>query len=33
VEAIFGLRYLGYAAERDLHIFGADVFSASRPAG
>ena len=33
VEAIFGLRYLGYAAERDLHIFGADVFSAAQPAG
>jgi phosphatidylinositol-3-phosphatase len=28
VEAIFGLTYIGYAAEPDLTIFGADVFSA-----
>lgn len=29
VEAIFGLSYLGYAAEPDLEIFGADVFTAA----
>jgi hypothetical protein len=29
VEAIFALPYLGYAAERDLNIFGADVFTAA----
>ncbi|MBV8877735.1 MAG: phosphoesterase [Gammaproteobacteria bacterium] len=29
VEAIFGLAYLGYAAEQDLRVFGADVFSAA----
>jgi phosphatidylinositol-3-phosphatase len=28
VEAIFGLDYLGYAAEPDLTVFGADVFTA-----
>jgi phospholipase C len=33
VEAIFGLPYLGYAAEPDLRAFGADVFSASQPIG
>ena len=32
VEAIFGLPYLGYAAEKDLRAFGADVFSAAPPA-
>jgi phosphatidylinositol-3-phosphatase len=33
VEALFGLPYLGYAAEPDLKVFGTDVFSvaASRP--
>jgi phosphatidylinositol-3-phosphatase len=34
VEAIFGLTYIGYAAEPDLAIFGGDVFGAgasSRP--
>jgi phosphatidylinositol-3-phosphatase len=29
VEAIFGLGYLGYAAEPDLEVFGADVFTAA----
>jgi hypothetical protein len=29
VEAIFGLRYLGYAAEPALRVFGPDVFSAA----
>ncbi len=29
VEAIFGLRYLGYAAEPEVRAFGADVFSAA----
>jgi hypothetical protein len=28
VEALFGLPYLGYAAEKGLRVFGADVFSA-----
>jgi phosphatidylinositol-3-phosphatase len=32
VEAIFGLDYLGYAAEPELRVFGADVFSAAPPA-
>lgn len=32
VEAIFGLAYLGYAAEPQLRVFGADVFSAAPPA-
>jgi hypothetical protein len=31
VEAIFGLPYLGYAADRALRIFGADVFTAAPP--
>jgi hypothetical protein len=31
VEAIFGLGYLGYAAEPDLRVFGPDVFSAAPP--
>jgi len=31
VEAIFGLPYLGYAAEKNLRVFGADVFSAAPP--
>lgn len=31
VEALFGLSYLGYAAEPDLKIFGPDVFSAFAP--
>jgi hypothetical protein len=31
VEAIFGLPYLGYAAEPELRAFGADVFSAAPP--
>lgn len=31
VETIFGLPYLGYAAEQELHVFGADVFSAVPP--
>jgi hypothetical protein len=31
VEAIFGLSRLGYAAEPDLKLFGADVFSAPAP--
>ncbi len=31
VEAIFGLPYLGYAAEKDLRVFGPDVFSAAPP--
>ena len=31
VEALFGLSYLGYAAEPDLKIFGPDVFSALAP--
>jgi hypothetical protein len=31
VEAIFGLPYLGYAADKDLRVFGADVFSAAPP--
>ena len=30
-EAIFGLEYLGYAAEADLRVFGPDVFSAVAP--
>jgi hypothetical protein len=29
VEAIFGLPYLGYAAEPELRVFGPDVFSAA----
>jgi hypothetical protein len=29
VEAIFGLAYLGYAAEPELRVFGPDVFSAA----
>jgi hypothetical protein len=29
VEAIFALPYLGYAAEQELRVFGADVFSAA----
>jgi phosphatidylinositol-3-phosphatase len=29
VEAIFGLGYLGYAAQPDLKVFGADVFTAA----
>jgi phosphatidylinositol-3-phosphatase len=29
VEAIFGLPYLGYAADRELRVFGADVFTAA----
>src|SRR6516164_8996187 len=29
IEAIFGLAYLGYAAEEDLRLFGPDVFSAA----
>jgi phosphatidylinositol-3-phosphatase len=32
VEAIFGLPYLGYAAEPELRVFGPDVFSAASPA-
>jgi len=32
VEAIFGLPYLGYAAEEELRMFGPDVFSAALPA-
>ena len=28
IEAIFGLRYLGYAAEDQLRVFGPDVFTA-----
>jgi hypothetical protein len=32
VEAIFGLPYLGYAAEEDLRAFGPDVFTAAAPA-
>ena len=32
VEALFGLPYLGYAAEKGLQMFGADVFSAAPPA-
>jgi phosphatidylinositol-3-phosphatase len=31
VEALFGLPYLGYAAEKDLQVFGPDVFSAAPP--
>lgn len=31
VETIFGLAYLGYAANPDLNIFGADVFTAYTP--
>jgi len=31
VEALFGLSYLGYAAEPDLKVFGPDVFSAFAP--
>ena len=31
VEAIFGLPYLGYAAEADLRAFGTDVFTAVAP--
>jgi len=31
VEALFGLSYLGYAAEPGLKIFGPDVFSAFAP--
>jgi phosphatidylinositol-3-phosphatase len=31
VEALFGLPYLGYAAEKGLRVFGADVFSAAPP--
>ncbi|HYP66611.1 MAG TPA: alkaline phosphatase family protein, partial [Steroidobacteraceae bacterium] len=29
VEAIFGLPYLGYAADEQLRVFGPDVFSAA----
>jgi hypothetical protein len=29
VEAIFGVERLGYAGERDLQLFGTDVFSAA----
>ena len=32
VEALFGLPYRGYAAEKGLQMFGADVFSAAPPA-
>jgi hypothetical protein len=32
VEAIFGLTFLGYAAEADLKVFGPDVFTALAPA-
>jgi len=32
VETIFGLPHLGYAANADLKIFGADVFTAPTPA-
>jgi len=32
IEAIFGLAYLGYAAEPELRVFGPDVFSAASPA-
>ena len=32
VEALFGLPYLGYAAEKGLQGFGVDVFSAAPPA-
>ena len=28
IEALFGLPYLGYAAQADLQAFGADVFTA-----
>jgi phosphatidylinositol-3-phosphatase len=31
VEAIFGLPYLGYAADRELRVFGADIFTAAAP--
>jgi hypothetical protein len=31
VEAIFGLPYLGYAAEPQLRVFGPDIFSAAPP--
>jgi len=31
VEAVFGLRPLGYAALPQVRVFGADVFSASAP--
>ncbi|HYC09610.1 MAG TPA: alkaline phosphatase family protein, partial [Steroidobacteraceae bacterium] len=31
VEALFGLSYLGYAAEPDLKVFGPDVFSGVAP--
>jgi hypothetical protein len=31
VEAIFGIPYLGYAAEKDLQVFGADLFTAAQP--
>ncbi|HSY05189.1 MAG TPA: alkaline phosphatase family protein [Steroidobacteraceae bacterium] len=31
IEALFGLRYLGYAADSDLQGFGRDVFSAYAP--
>jgi phosphatidylinositol-3-phosphatase len=31
VEALFGLSYLGYAAEPDLKVFGPDVFSGFAP--
>jgi phosphatidylinositol-3-phosphatase len=31
VETIFGLPHLGYAAEPDLQVFGADVFTAFAP--
>jgi phosphatidylinositol-3-phosphatase len=33
VEAIFGLGYLGYAAEPNLRVFGADVFTAAGSSG
>jgi phosphatidylinositol-3-phosphatase len=32
VETIFGLTFLGYAADADLKVFGPDVFTASAPA-
>jgi phosphatidylinositol-3-phosphatase len=32
LEAIFGLHYLGYAADENLRVFGPDVFTAFAPA-
>ena len=32
LEAIFAVPYLGYAADPDLAVFGADVFSAAATA-